>query len=207
MEAEGLTVVFTGWGGKVRALLALGDVLREEAGETVASLQEEGMEVWLVSGDSAQTTAASGEALGVDHHVGHALPGVKREIVRPLQGHGKKVGMVGDGINDAAAMAQADVSVAFGRKSGILRQASDMTILSPDLRKVLEGLRLSSFSTRVVRENLFLSFSYNLLGIPLAVAGALNPILAVTAMFASSMAVIGNTLRITSRAGKKHGKE
>ena len=199
LEGEGQTVVFAAWGKSVRGLLALGDKLREEAKGTVASFRQKGFEVWLVSGDSAETTAAIASSLGIDHHVGRALPEDKREIVRSIQRSGRRVAMVGDGINDAAALAQADLGIAFGTRSGLLRQAGDFTILAEDLQKVSDALTLSLFSTRIIRENLFFSFFYNLFGIPLAMTGVLNPILAVTAMFASSLTVIGNTLRITRK--------
>jgi heavy metal translocating P-type ATPase len=199
LESKGQTVVLTGWGGMVRGLLSLGDRLRPEAVKTVASFRRRGLEVWLVSGDSPETTAAVAKALGVQNFVGSALPAEKREIIRSLQRRGMKVAMIGDGINDASALAQADMGVAFGAKSGLLRQAGDMVVLNADLGKVLEAMALSSFSLRVVRENFFFSFFYNLVGIPLAVMGVLNPVFAVTAMFASSLTVIGNTLRITRK--------
>jgi heavy metal translocating P-type ATPase len=197
LERSGQTVVLLAWRGRARGMLSFGDALREDALRTVAGLRARGLEVWLVSGDSARTTAAFAKMLKIDRHAGEALPADKVKIVRTLRETGKRVGMIGDGINDAAALAQADVGFALGAGSDLLQEASDVTIIARDLQKVLDILDLSAFTMRVVRQNLFFSFLYNGLGIPLAVTGFLNPILAAIAMFASSLTVIGNTIRIT----------
>lgn len=199
LESVGQTVVFVAWDGRARGLLSFGDTVREDAAATVAFLRSKGVEVWLVSGDSAETTAATAKGLGIETYAGQALPMDKVEMVRALQAAGKRVGMVGDGINDAGALAQADVGFALAAKDDLLQQASDVTIIAADLKKVLETMDLSAFHSRVVRQNLFFSFFYNGVGIPLAVAGYLNPVLAILAMFASSLTVLGNTIRITSR--------
>jgi heavy metal translocating P-type ATPase len=204
LERSGQTVVFMAWAGAARGLLSFGDAAREDAFGTVARLQARGMEVWLASGDSAETTAAFARTLKVDRHVGRALPPDKVEIVKSLQRRGKRVGMVGDGINDAAALAQADVGFALGAGDNILQKAGGVTILARDLQRVIDTIDLSAFTMRVVRQNLFFSFLYNGLGIPMAIAGFLNPVLAAAAMFASSLTVIGNTIRITRRrVGRK----
>ena len=153
--------------------------------------------MWLVSGDSRETTRAVAEALGIDRFEGQAAPADKVEFVRRLQREGKKVGMVGDGANDAAALAQADVGFAVSARWDVLREASDMFLLSQDPKKIIEAIDLSNKTTRIVHQNLFFSFFYNILGIPLAVSGLLNPVIAVLAMFASSITVVGNTLRIS----------
>jgi heavy metal translocating P-type ATPase len=197
LESRGLTVVFFASDGKPRALFPFGDILKETARETVTALQSRGLETWLVSGDSEKTTQAIAEELKVDGFAGQTLPQGKVEAIVSFQRSGRRVGMVGDGLNDAAALAQADVGFALGTKSGILQEASGITIVGGDPRKVPEALQLSFLTGRIVRQNLFFSFFYNLLGIPLALSGILNPIIAVLAMVASSLTVVGNTLRIS----------
>jgi P-type Cu+ transporter len=197
LESKGLTVVFFALEGRSRALFPFGVILKETARETVAALQSRGLKTWLVSGDSQATTRAIAEELKVDGFAGQTLPQGKVEMIASFQRSGKRVGMVGDGLNDAAALAQADVGFALGTKSGILQEASGITIVGGDPRKVPEALQLSFLTGRIVRQNLFFSFFYNLLGIPLALSGILNRILAVLAMVASSLTVVGNTLRIS----------
>ncbi|RJR47603.1 MAG: cation-translocating P-type ATPase [Desulfobacteraceae bacterium] len=199
LEGNGDTVVFVAWDGRARGLFSFGDPLRKDAADLVPSLRSRGLDVWLVSGDSALTTSAVAGRLGIEQYKGQALPKDKIEIVRALQSSGRCVAMVGDGINDSAALAQADVGFSLAAKNNLLQQASDVSIISADLRKVIETLDISTFHNRVVRQNLFFSFFYNAIGIPLAVAGYLNPVLAILAMFASSLTVIFNTIRITRK--------
>jgi len=201
VESKGSTVVFFGWDGKVQGFLALGDRLRETARELFAELQSRGIPTWIVSGDSQTTTLAIAAELGVGQSVGQALPNDKAEIIKGLQENGHLVGMIGDGINDSAALAQADVGIATGMGANLMQEASGITIIGGNPTKILSILNLSSLSGRVIRQNLFFAFFYNSLGIPLAILGYLNPLIAVCAMFASSLIVIGNTLRI-SRSGK-----
>ncbi len=196
-ESRGMTVVFFGWDHEVQGFLTCGDAVRAEAKQVVSELEAKGFEVCLVSGDSLKTTRAIAQELGIKNFAGQALPKDKLDLVRQFQERERCVGMVGDGINDAPALAQADVGIAFGRGVKVLENASDLTILSKDLSKVLDTLRLSTLTTKIIKENLVMAFLYNALGIPLAVAGMLNPLLAVLAMFASSLTVIGNTLRIS----------
>lgn len=203
-ESEGTTAVFFGWEGHVRGIFLFGDRLRPSSQETIAELTRRGIEVWLVSGDSEATTRAIARELGIDRFVGNALPMTKVEILEGIRKRGLRVGMVGDGVNDAAALAMADVGIAVGAGANLAREASDLTLLSADPARVLEALRLSVLTTSVIRQNLFFAFVYNLLGLPLAVAGVLNPLVAVFAMFASSLTVTWNTLRIT-RAGRGNG--
>lgn len=199
LECSGHTVIFVAWDGRMQAMFSFGDVIREDTADAVAFLQAKGIEVWLVSGDSTETTAQCAETLKIKHYSGQALPADKVEIVRNLQRRGLPVGMVGDGVNDAAAIAQADVGFSLGARTNLLQKAGDVTLLTANLRKVVETLHLSAFTMRIIRQNLFFSFFYNGLGIPLAIAGFLNPVIAIIAMFASSISVIGNTIRITKR--------
>ncbi len=200
MEDEGSTVVFFGWESLVRGCLIFGDRLKEGALEAVSKLRDRGISLWMISGDSRKTTGAISRQLGISQHRGEVLPADKARFIRDLQRKGQRVGMVGDGINDAAALAQADIGIALGAAANaILHEASDVTILSRDPGKVLDFLDLSNLTVKVIGQNLFFAFFYNAAGIPLAMSGAMNPLVAVLAMFVSSLTVIGNTLRISRR--------
>jgi len=197
-ESGGATVAFLGWDRRVRGLLAFGDSVREGAREMIARLHAQGLTTWLVSGDSRETVSVIAESLGISHFQGEALPEDKVEIIRELQSMGHRVAMVGDGINDSAALARAEVGISMGAQSDITLEASQVSILADDLSGILFFHSLSNLTHRIMKQNLVLAFVYNVLGIPLAVAGALTPLAAVGAMFASSLTVIGNTLRISS---------
>jgi heavy metal translocating P-type ATPase len=196
-EAQGATVVFCGWAGRVQGMLKFADAVRQNALPLLEALHSRKISTWLVSGDSSQTTMTIGNALGISHCVGQTLPGDKVNIIEQLQQQGRRVAMVGDGINDAAALAQADVGLALGLEANLTQEASDITLLSDDPVKLLTALRLATRTMLIIRQNLFFAFAYNFLGIPLAVTGLLNPMFAVCAMIASSLTVIGNTLRLT----------
>jgi P-type E1-E2 ATPase len=196
-EEKGRTVVFYGRNKKTEGFLAFGDSLREGAFTTIQKLRRNGFDLRLVSGDSTETTRAIAEELNIEQFRGQALPQDKVEIIRTLQEKGKRVAMVGDGLNDAPSLAQADVGLALGAKGNLIQGASDITLLSEDPVKVLEAFRISNLAQRVIRQNLFFAFCYNALAVPLAISGHLNPLIAVLAMFASSLSVIANTLRIT----------
>jgi heavy metal translocating P-type ATPase len=196
-ESQGKTAVFFAWWGEVRGVLVFGDSLRRGITELIRQIQSAKMAVWIVSGDSQETTRSIAREAGIASYLGQALPQDKVELIRSLQAEGRRVGMMGDGINDAAALAQADVGFAFGAGSNILREASDITFLTPEPTRVTEAIDLSRRTVRTIRQNLFFAFFYNSIGIPLAMAGYLNPLIAVFAMFASSLTVIGNALRIS----------
>jgi P-type E1-E2 ATPase len=195
-EEQGATVVFCGWAKQVQGLLIFADVLRPNALATLDALRSRGIGIQLVSGDSLQTTRAVANNLKINHYVGRALPQDKVTVVRELQQQGRRVAMVGDGINDAAALAQADVGIAMGLRARLTHEASAITILANDPARLLVVIQLASRTMRTVRQNLYFAFLYNVLGIPLAIAGWLNPLIAVCAMVASSLTVIGNTLRL-----------
>jgi len=198
-ESRGMTVVFFGWGGQVRGLLVFGDSLKRGVPELVRKLQARKIITWLVSGDAPETTRAVAEESGIKEFRGQALPQDKVELIRSLQQKGRRVGMVGDGINDAAALAQADVGFALGTGTNIIQEASDFTLLAAEPTRILDVLDLSALTAKTVRQNLFFAFLYNGLAIPLAVAGLLNPLIAVFAMFASSLTVIANALKISRK--------
>ena len=200
-ESQGKTVVFFAWEGEVQGFLVFGDSLRRGIAELIQKIQSAKVTVWVVSGDSQETTRSIAREAGIANYRGQALPQDKVKLIRSFQAEGRRVGMIGDGINDAAALAQADVGFAFGAGTNILREASDITFLTPDLSRVTEAIDLSRRTVRTIRQNLFFAFLYNSIGIPLAIAGWLNPLIAVFAMFASSLTVIVNALRISHEKG------
>jgi heavy metal translocating P-type ATPase len=197
-ESEGATVSFYGWDHQVHGLFAYGDRLRSGAPELVAELQRQGIEVRLVSGDSEATTRWIASALGADGYSSEVLPEGKRAMVEQLQKQGRVVAMVGDGINDSPALAQADLGIAMGTGTDIAMKAAAAVLMNGALEKIPAILSLSQKTMRIVRQNLFWAFFYNTLGIVLAITGILNPILAAAAMLLSSACVIGNTMRLIS---------
>jgi heavy metal translocating P-type ATPase len=196
-EAAGSTVVFFAWKGSVRGFFVFGDRLRDNAPETISRLRADGISVWIVSGDSEETTRAIALQAGADNYAGQKDPQDKARMIKDLQAQGKRVAMVGDGINDAAALACSDLGITLGAGANLIRECSDAAIPGDDIEKILGLLRLARFSLKIIKENLFFSFLYNVLGIPIAAAGILNPLIAAFAMFASSVTVICNTSRIS----------
>ncbi len=201
MESKGATIVFFGWRRQARGFLAFGDSVKEGASEAIQELKSRGIVPWLISGDAQETTRGVAKQLDISHFQGEALPKDKVELVKNLQKKGDRVGMVGDGMNDAAALAQANVGFALGTRTDISQEASDLTIMAGDPALVLKAVDLSALTMKTIRQNLSFAFLYNAFGIPFAVAGLLNPLFAVFAMFASSLTVIGNTLRLSRRQG------
>ncbi len=197
LEAAGSTIVFFAWNGAVRGFFGFGDHLRDNAPEIVSRLRAEGISVWIVSGDSEETTRRLALQAGADNFAGQRLPQDKVRIIEDLQAQGKRVAMAGDGINDAAALARSDLGITLGAGANLIRECSDAAVLGDDLPKIAELLELSRFSFKITRQNLFFSLFYNVFGIPLAAAGILNPLIAAFAMFASSVTVICNTSRIS----------
>ncbi len=200
-EEEGDTVVFLGAGGRAAAFFAVSDPVRDEAPEAIAGLRALGLGLAVVSGDDRATTAAAAARLGVDRAVAGSTPEAKRDLVAGMQAGGRRVVAVGDGINDAPVLSQADVGIAMGRGTDVTLESADAVLVRDDLRLVPEAVRLGRRAYRIIRQNLFWAFFYNLVAIPLAVAGVLHPIVAAAAMAASSLFVVGNSLRIR-RAGR-----
>ena len=200
-EAEGKTVSFVGWDGELRALAIFGDRVKAEAVSLVAELKRRGIDVRLISGDAPATTRWTASALGIDSFESEIPPDQKADVVRRLQDCGAVVAMVGDGINDAPALAQADLGIAMASGTDVAMKAAAVTLMNGSLLKVLDVFDLSSQTMRVVRQNLFWAFFYNSLGISLAVAGILNPIMAAAAMLLSSASVVANSLRLGRRVG------
>ena len=193
---RGETAVFVSNCGALLGMIRLGDRVRPDMGDTVDILKSRGLEVHLVSGDAPAATAHVARQLGVHRFKGGALPADKVEWVRDLQRAGHRVGMVGDGANDAAALAAADVGFATGEALSVSKNASDITLLSFSGSRLISALDLSRLTVKTVVTNLALAGVYNVLALPAAVAGLVNPVVAITAMLLSSLTVVGNSVRI-----------
>jgi P-type Cu+ transporter len=196
MEAAGRTAVATGWDGAARAVLAVGDTLKPTSAEAVRGLRALGLRPILLTGDNERTARVVADAVGIDEVVAGVLPAGKAEVVRRLQAEGRVVAVVGDGINDAPALAQADLGLAIGTGTDVAIEASDLTLVSGDLRAATDAIRLSRRTLRTIQGNLFWAFAYNVAAIPLAASGYLNPLLAGAAMALSSLFVVSNSLRL-----------
>ena len=194
LESQGKTVIFIADGDSLQGVIGVADTLRENSAEAVAALQNMGIEVYMMTGDNERTAQAIAAEAGVSHVMAEVMPDEKAAMVQRLKREGKKVGMVGDGINDAPALAAADVGFAIGTGTDIAMEASDITLMQGDLTGVVSGVHLSKTVLRKIRQNLFWAFFYNILGIPLAAFGFLSPIVAGAAMAFSSVSVVSNTL-------------
>jgi P-type Cu+ transporter len=196
--ASGASVVAVGWDGAVRAVIAVSDRVRDDAREAVARLHRTGASVVLVTGDNAGAAGAVARELGIDDVVADVRPEGKLEEVRRRQAAGERVAMVGDGVNDAAALAAADLGIAMGGGTDAAKHASDITLTAGSPRAVAEAIELSRRTLGIIRGNLFWAFAYNVAAVPLAVAGLLNPMVAAAAMAFSSVFVVLNSLRLRS---------
>jgi heavy metal translocating P-type ATPase len=195
----GLTLVYGAVDGRCCGLLAFGDRPKRDASALVAAMRRRGVRSVLLSGDAPATTARVGAELGVDESVGGVLPGEKAEWVRRFQAKGKVVAMVGDGINDAPALAVADLGIALGSGADLAQHAAPVVLLGDGLLRIEATFNLAANTVRVIRQNLFWAFFYNGVGITLAITGVLNPIFAASAMVLSSLSVIGNSLRFSRK--------
>ena len=206
-QAEGGTVVAVGWDGAVRGLVHVDDRLKPTSEEAVAELRSLGLEPVLLTGDNERTARSVAEAVGIEQVVANVLPHDKVAEVRRLQEAGKVVAMVGDGVNDAPALAQADLGLAVGTGADVAIEASDLTLVSGDLRAAADAIRLARRTLRTIEGNLFWAFTYNVAAIPLAAAGLLDPIVAAAAMALSSVFVVTNSLRLRRFRSQREAAE
>ncbi len=203
LEQEAKTVIYFGGGGKVKAILTIMDSIKESSKEAIREMQGNGMEVYMMTGDNKMTAEAVSQQVGIKSYEAEVLPSEKADFVKRLQESGKVVAMVGDGINDSQALAQADVSIAMGKGSDIAMDVAKMTLITSDLNAIPKALKLSHKTVIGIRQNLFWAFIYNIIGIPIA-AGLLYPIngflldpmIAGAAMAFSSVSVVLNSLRL-----------
>lgn len=203
---EAKTVIWFANETEALAVAAITDQIKDTSKQAINTLKERGIEVYMLTGDSRKTAAVLAQKTGIPHFRAEVLPAQKADFIKELQQQGKHVAMVGDGINDSAALAQADLSIAMGKGSDIAIDVAKMTIISSDLRKIADAIHLSTLTVRTIRENLFWAFIYNLIGIPVA-AGILypicgfllNPMIAGAAMAMSSVSVVTNSLRLRKK--------
>jgi len=195
-EARGATPVVVGWSGRAYGVLVVADTVKDSSADAVARLRRLGLRPVLLTGDNERAARAVATEVGIDEVRAGVLPADKVAFVRALQDEGRVVAMVGDGVNDAAALAQADLGIAMGTGTDVAREASDLTIVSGDLRVAADAVRLSRRTLATIRGNLFWAFAYNIAALPLAAAALLNPMLAGAAMAASSVFVVTNSLRL-----------
>ncbi|MBI4685511.1 MAG: cadmium-translocating P-type ATPase [Nitrospirae bacterium] len=193
LEEKGNTVMLVARDKKFIGLIAVADTLKENAEDVVKGLKGEGIQVIMLTGDNEKTAKAIGSKVGIDRIIANVLPGEKAKVIKDLQAEGKVVAMVGDGINDSPALAQADIGIAIGSGSDVAKETGGIILVRDELRDVIKGIKLSRATMRKIKQNLFWAFIYNAVGIPIAALGLLNPIIAAAAMALSSLSVVTNS--------------
>ena len=203
LSSQGNTVMYVASQGELIGLIAVSDPVKTSSPQAIQALQKMGLEVVMLTGDNEQTAQAIAKQAGITQVISQVLPDQKSQVIQELQAQGKKVAMVGDGINDAPALAQANVGIAIGTGTDIAIESADIVLMRGDLNGVVSALRLSKATMRNIKENLFWAFAYNVLGIPVAMGvlhlfggPLLNPMLAGAAMSFSSVSVLLNALRL-----------
>lgn len=199
-EGEGRTPVWVAWDGQVRAVVVVADMIKDSSAEAIAELRALGLRPVLLTGDNARAAQAVAERVGIPASdvVAEVLPADKVDVIKRLQDEGAVVAMVGDGVNDAAALAQSDLGLAMGTGTDVAIEASDLTLVTGDLRAAPDAIRLARATLRTIKGNLFWAFAYNVAALPLAALGLLNPLIAGAAMAFSSVFVVSNSLRLRS---------
>jgi Cu+-exporting ATPase len=195
-QATGRTAISAGWDGQARAVFVVADTPKDTSAEAIRSLKALGLRPVLLTGDNEATARAVAAQVGIEEVIAEVLPAGKAEVIRRLQAEGRIVAMVGDGVNDAPALAQADLGLAIGTGTDVAIEASDLTLVSGDLRAAADAIRLSRRTLATIKQNLAWAFGYNLAALPLAAAGLLNPLIASAAMAFSSVSVVVNALRL-----------
>ncbi|GAB4095475.1 heavy metal translocating P-type ATPase [Brachybacterium horti] len=195
-EAQGRTVVAVAWDGAARGLLVVADAVKPTSAEAIRGLKDLGLTPVLLTGDNTAVARQVAAEVGIEQVLAEVLPEDKVDVITRLQGEGKVVAMIGDGVNDAPALAQADLGLAMGTGTDVAIEAADVTLVRGDLRSAVDAIRLSRRTLRTIKVNLFWAFAYNVAAIPLAALGLLNPMLAGAAMAFSSVFVVGNSLRL-----------
>jgi Cu+-exporting ATPase len=193
---SGGTAIAAGWDGEVRAVIGVADAVKPTSAAAVAALRDLGLRPVLLTGDNDAVARAVAEEVGIDETIAEVLPAEKVDAVRRLQSQGRVVAMVGDGVNDAAALATADLGMAMGTGTDAAIEASDITLVRGDLLVAVDAIRLARRTLGTIKGNLFWAFAYNVAALPLAAAGLMNPMLAGAAMALSSLFVVTNSLRL-----------
>ncbi|MHA1264635.1 MAG: heavy metal translocating P-type ATPase [Candidatus Helarchaeota archaeon] len=196
LEADGKTIVILGINGKVKGVIGIADTIKDNVKETIAALKAEKIETVLLTGDNYRTAQAVAKTIGIDEIIADVLPDQKADVIKKLQSQGKVVAMVGDGINDAPSLAQANIGIAIGSGADVAKETGGIILMRNDIRDVLNSIKISRGTMKIIKQNFFWAFIYNTLLIPLAVIGIIHPILAAAAMSLSSLTVVSNSARL-----------
>ncbi len=196
LEEEGKTAMLLSLDNKLSGILAVADKIKETSRDAIEELKNMGLDIYMITGDNERTAKAIAKEVGITNVLAEVLPENKAEVVEEIKSRGKNVGMVGDGINDAPALAAADVGFAIGTGTDVAMEAADITLMRGDLSSIVTSIRLSHRTMRTIKQNLFWAFFYNSIGIPFAALGFLDPMIAGAAMAFSSVSVVTNSLRL-----------
>lgn len=207
LETEGKTAMLIAIDNELAGLVAVADTVKETSKAAIARMKSLGLEVIMLTGDNEKTATAIGNQVGIDRVIAEVIPEQKADEIKKLQLEGKKVAMVGDGMNDAPALAVADIGMAIGTGTDVAIEAADVTLMRGDLQSVADSIQISEKTMRNIKQNLFFAFVYNSAGIPIAAAGLLAPWVAGAAMAFSSVSVVLNALRLQRMRFKKEGDD